>query len=87
MKAEVARSEYADPTGLHSPNILQLDFQAEAAGEQRVDAAAGLGASTQHAATWRASPTSRRSEGECEESREASACWRFGRANGHSLDE
>jgi hypothetical protein len=41
MKAEVRRSEYAHPTGFYSPDILQFDFQAEAAGEQRVDAAPG----------------------------------------------
>src|ERR1700756_3123137 len=62
MKVEVRRSEYAHPTGLLFAGYPPVRFPAEAAGEQRGNAAPGLGALTQYAATWRASSTSRRSE-------------------------
>jgi len=43
MKVEVRRSEYAHPTGLLFAGYPPVRFPAEAAGEQRGNAAAGLG--------------------------------------------
>ena len=59
MKVEVRRLEYAHPTGLLFAGYPPVRFPAEATGEQRGNAAAGLGALTQYAATWRASPSVR----------------------------
>jgi hypothetical protein len=72
----------------YSLDILQFDLQVEAAGENRVNATAGLSALTQCAATWRASPISRRSERRrLRGMTRSSRLWRSGRANGHSVDE